>query len=204
MEKTTNDASSIIFKRILTPTSAALIVVSEMSMKKPVDDTMPVVRCQILPKCKHCANTIADVPCAQISSKDTKCICCQKPMQWASNFNKNHANCITRMADQLSETKRVEAIQQKRRINDKVTKLLYAKTERFRRTSHQKAVSATSTLDATGLRDAGSETCGSGRYWYICSLDETTDGTQPHWTLTQQHSILHSLRVRQVSLLGPA
>ena len=63
---------------------------------------------------------MVDILCAKISIKDVKCVCCGKPMKTASNFNKNHAKCSERMADRLSETTRLEACQQKRRINDAV------------------------------------------------------------------------------------
>lgn len=82
-------------------------------------------------RCPDCGKENADekarrrhyathILCAKISTKDVECVCCGKPMKTASNFNKNHAKCSEQMADQLSETTRLEAFQQKRRINDAV------------------------------------------------------------------------------------
>ncbi|KAI1357216.1 hypothetical protein F5Y08DRAFT_211499 [Xylaria arbuscula] len=72
------------------------------------------------------------IPCAQISAKDTRCVCCLKPMKFASHFEKNHRNCVIRMAGQLSEDTRVEASRQKRRITNAITELLHTNMRQAR------------------------------------------------------------------------
>lgn len=91
---------------------------------------------------------IADVLCAQISAKDKTCVCCGASLKTASNFNKDHASCLKRMADRLPEPKRAEASQQKRRIRMAVNETLTKKTKRARSSADEEPLPKRRIMDA--------------------------------------------------------
>lgn len=76
---------------------------------------------------------ITDVMCGQISETDLKCASCGKGMKTASVFFKSHSRCSVRMAGQLTESNRVEASRQKRRIKNVVVNELRRKMKRQNR-----------------------------------------------------------------------
>lgn len=98
----------------------------------------------------------------------------------ASIFNKSHANCATRMADELSEKTIQEAFRQKRRINDAVTKRLQENIKRAREDDDDRpvskrrntAVDTACTFDAPRREDYGNEDCTSGMHLQVVSLDK--------------------------------
>jgi len=110
----------ILIPRSLAATYAAPTAVKKTPTNKPKHDTTRLVSLQSLIFVDQYAHKIADILCSEISVKDAACVCCEKPMRTASNFNKYHIKCLMNMAGQLSETKRAEASQQKRRIKDAV------------------------------------------------------------------------------------
>lgn len=71
---------------------------------------------------------------------------------------KYHANCLKRMSDQLSETTRVEALQQKRRIKEAVKGLLKKNTQRARDRGDDEPLPKRRMKGA----DVTNETCTSG------------------------------------------
>ncbi|KAI0892494.1 hypothetical protein F4806DRAFT_232329 [Annulohypoxylon nitens] len=54
--------------------------------------------------------------CADVSSEDAQCACCQGLLRHVSMFNKEHANCVERMVSQLSHDIIGKAIKQKVRL----------------------------------------------------------------------------------------
>ncbi|KAI0163857.1 hypothetical protein GGR57DRAFT_268164 [Xylariaceae sp. FL1272] len=108
------------------------------------------------------------IPCAQISPKDEICVCCKKPMKLASNFEKYHKACVTRMGGRLSETTRVEASQQKSRIANSVIKLLHTNIRKARDRGGDKPSSdrrtndfETSAFNSAPQSDSGNGACNS-------------------------------------------
>lgn len=112
-----------------------------------------------------------DIPCIRISALDVECVCCKRKMKTASNFRKTHANCVIRLAGNLTDTTRAEAASQKRRINTAVTTLLKKNIKRVWDEEGEepalkrriKDADATSTLKSPHQGDARNETCSSGR-----------------------------------------